>query len=103
MPIGLYNSPSISQWLDFVKVFLVHSEDEATHLLHPNTVLSLRLLNLKANLLTANLKLTKCKFFAKEVEFLCHRVSADRRTGFAWTQVKSLPSWSGQDIHQFQV
>lgn len=108
MPMGLCNSPSVFQRLvsrilgnlDFVEVFLdnilVHSLDEATHLLHIEQVLKI----LRDNNLTA--KLTKCEFFAKQVEFLGHIVSADG-ISMESSKTKAITDWPlPLDIHELR-
>ncbi len=108
MPMGLSNSPSVFQrlvtrilgHLDFVEVFiddiLIHSINEVEHLNHISQVLQI----LQDNSLTA--KLTKCDFFAKEVEFLGHVVSA-RGISMEPTKTTAITEWPlPQDIHELR-
>ena len=108
MPMGLCNSPSVFQrlvtrilgHLDFVEVFiddiLIHSPDDITHLTHIETVLSI----LQDNHLTA--KQTKCEFFAKEVEFLGHVVSA-KGISMEPSKTKAITDWPiPVDIHELR-
>ena len=86
--------------LDFVEVFidniLIHSADPTAHLAHIAIVLKI----LQDNSLTA--KLTKCDFFAKQVEFLGHVVSA-QGISMDPTKTKAITDWPiPQDIHDLR-
>jgi hypothetical protein len=108
MPMGLSNSPSVFQrlvsrilgHLSFVEVFiddiLIHSRDADTHLTHIAAVLQI----LRDNCLTA--KLTKCEFFAREVEFLGHVVSA-HGISMDPNKTSAITNWpEPQDIHELR-